>query len=207
MKRTVPVLGLVSAAVLALGGCGGLGPTTGDDGGEAARIPELAPDQKVSIVFESYNYGLAGAWTDTFDTLLARFREQHPNITVTAQKPQGNSPNPATDTISSIQNQMVAGAPPDVAQLGFSDLDFTINQLRAKPLDQLVGVDEVQANFDGAKHPYAPRAQTLANWDGHTYGVPFVFSTPVLYYNASLFTEAGLDPAAPHTPYTPNPQP
>ncbi|MBF6139351.1 ABC transporter substrate-binding protein [Nocardia farcinica] len=197
MKRTVPVLGLVSAAVLALGGCGGLGPTTGDDGGEAARIPELAPDQKVSIVFESYNYGLAGAWTDTFDTLLARFREQHPNITVTAQKPQGNSPNPATDTISSIQNQMVAGAPPDVAQLGFSDLDFTINQLRAKPLDQLVGADEVQANFDGAKHPYAPRAQTLANWDGHTYGVPFVFSTPVLYYNASLFTEAGLDPAAP----------
>lgn len=196
MKRTVPGLGLVFAAVLALSACGGLGPTT-DGGSEASRIPELAADQKVSIVFESYNYGLAGAWTDTFDKLLNDFRAQHPNIEVTAQKPQGNSPNPATDTISSIQNQMVAGTPPDVAQLGFSDLDFTINQLGAKPLDTLVGADTVQANFDGEKHPYAPRARTLTDWNGHTYGVPFVFSTPVLYYNASLFTEAGLDPAKP----------
>ncbi|WP_067657830.1 ABC transporter substrate-binding protein [Nocardia harenae] len=197
MKRTVPVLGLVFAAVLALSACGGLGPTASDGDAQTSQIPELAPDQKVSIVFESYNYGLAGAWTDTFDKLLGEFRATHPNIEVTAQKPQGNSPNPATDTISSIQNQMVAGTPPDVAQLGFSDLDFTINQLGAKPLDSLVGADAVAANFDGSKHPYAPRARTLADWDGHTYGVPFVFSTPVLYYNASLFTEAGLDPARP----------
>ncbi|MEW1740633.1 ABC transporter substrate-binding protein [Nocardia beijingensis] len=197
MKRTAPILGLVFATTVALSACGGLGSTTTDSNADSAQIPELKPDQQVSIVFESYNYGLAGAWTDTFNSLIADFRKKFPNITVTAQKPQGNSPNPATDTISSIQNQMVAGSPPDVAQLGFSDLDFTIHQLGAKPLDTLVGKQEVQQNFDGAKHPFAPKARTLADWDGHTYGVPFVFSTPVLYYNASLFTEAGLDPAHP----------
>lgn len=196
MKRAAPLLGLVFTTALTLSACGGFGGT-GTEANSASEIPELRPDQQVSIVFESYNYGLAGAWTETFDTLLADFRTKFPNITVTAQKPQGNSPNPATDTISSIQNQMVAANPPDVAQLGFSDLDFTINQLRAEPLDRLVGKPAVQRNFDGAKYPFAPRARTLADWNGATHGVPFVFSTPVLYYNASLFTAAGLDPAQP----------
>ncbi|WP_278262453.1 ABC transporter substrate-binding protein [Nocardia sp. AG03] len=196
MKRTLPVLGVVFTAALVLSGCG-LGTTVSSETTAAAPIPELAADHRVSITFESYNYGMAGAWTDTFDALITEFGKRHPNITVTAQKPQGNSPNPATDTISSIQNQIVAGTPPDVAQLGFSDLDFTVHQLRAKPLDVLVGRAEVDRNLDGAPHAYAPRARTLDDWDGHTYGVPFVFSTPVLYVNASLFTEAGLDPARP----------
>ncbi|MEC3955932.1 ABC transporter substrate-binding protein [Nocardia sp. CDC153] len=196
MKRTVPVLGLVFAACLALTSCG-LGGTTATETTVTSQVPELGPDQKVSIVFESYNYGLAGAWTDTFNALIADFSKKFPNIKVTAQKPQGNSPNPASDTISSIQNQIVAGSPPDVAQLGFSDLDFTVHQLGAKPLDTLFGKQAVQANFDGQRFHYHPRARVLDDWDGHTYGVPFVFSTPVLYYNASLFTAAGLDPAKP----------
>ncbi|MEV6280371.1 ABC transporter substrate-binding protein [Nocardia sp. NPDC051832] len=194
MKRAAPFLGLVFAVATAVSSCG-LGGTTTEPT-STAQVPELAPGQQVSIVFESYNYGVAGAWTDTFNSLIADFGKKFPNIKVTAQKPQGNSPNPATDTVSSIQNQMVAGNPPDVAQLGFSDLDFTINQLRAKPLDTLFGKDAVQRNFDG-RLPYHPRARTLDDWGGHTYGVPFVFSTPVLYFNANLFTAAGLDPNQP----------
>lgn len=187
------------ACTLVLTSCGGLGSTQTPTSTSSAPVPELGADQQVSIVFESYNYGLAGAWTDTFDSLIAEFEQQHPNIDVTAQKPQGNSPNPATDTISSIQNQIVVGAAPDVAQLGFSDLDFTIHQLGAKSLDDLVGKEEVQRNFDGITHPYAPTARSLADWDGRTYGIPFVFSTPVFYYNATLFEQAGLDPAKPPT--------
>ena len=190
-------LGLgLAALALGLTACSAPG---GESTGEQAvtRAPELRPDQKVSIVFESYNFGQAGPWTDTFNELIGRFEAEHPNISVTPQKPQGNSPNPATDTISSLQSQLATGAPPDVAQLGFSDLDFTVHGLGAKPLDDLVGRDEVQENFTGGRFPYAPTARTLADWDGKTYGVPFVLSTPVLYYNATLFGQAGLDPARP----------
>ncbi|NKQ58323.1 ABC transporter substrate-binding protein [Amycolatopsis sp. K13G38] len=194
--RSRVAVALALAGALTASACG-LGSTAASGPATVAQAPELKPDQQVSIVFESYNFGQAGAWTDTFNELIGKFEQTHPNIHVKAQKPQGNSPNPATDTISSIQAQMAAGNPPDVAQLGFSDLDFTIHGLGAKPLDDLVGKDAVQANFDGAKYPYAPTARTIGNWDGKTYGVPFVFSTPVLYYNATLFQQAGLDPNKP----------
>lgn len=198
MKRSFSIAALMAAVGLAaVTACGSPGGDASAAAPSASLVPELGPDQKVSIVFESYNYGLAGAWTDTFNELIGKFQTAHPNITVTAQKPQGSSPNPASDTISSVQSQIAAGSPPDVAQLGFSDFDFTIGSLGAKPLDDLFGKPAVQANFDGAKYPYAPTARTLADRDGKTYGVPFVFSTPVLYYNASIFTAAGLDPANP----------
>lgn len=198
-RRSLGLATLAAAtAVSVLAACGSPG---GSDQAAttSSKVPELAKDQKVSIVFESYNFGQAGAWTNTFNDLIGKFEKANPNIHVTAQKPKGSSPNPATDTISSLQSQIAAGSPPDVAQVGFSDLDFTIHSLGAKPLDDLFGKDAVQKNFDGARYPFAPTARTLADWQGRTYGVPFVFSTPVLYYNASLFTKAGLDPAKPPT--------
>ncbi|MDN5914544.1 MAG: ABC transporter substrate-binding protein [Pseudonocardia sp.] len=196
MKRTLAMPALLAAAALTLAACSVGGAATGDTA--VSRAPELAPDQKVSLTLESYNFGQAGAWSDTFTELLGDFQKQHPNITVTGQKPQGSSPNPATDSVSSVQAQLATGNPPDVAQLGFSDLEFAVNQLGAKPLDDLVGRDAVQANFGGA-HPFAPKATTLGDLDGKTYGVPFVLSTPVLFINATLFKQAGLDPTKPPT--------
>lgn len=174
----------------------GLGTPASQPSSPVAQAPELAPNQQVSIVLESYNFGLAGAWTDTFNELIGKFQQAHPNIKVIAQKPQGSNPNPAHDATSSVQAETAAGNPPDVAQLGFGDLDFGIRQLGAKPLDDLVGKNAVQENFNG-QHPYAPAVRTLGDFNGKTYGVPFVLSTPVLYYNATLFQQAGLDPANP----------
>ncbi|MEU8782772.1 ABC transporter substrate-binding protein [Streptomyces sp. NPDC048637] len=185
----------IAAVLFGTSACGGLGDAPDEKSG-SSPVPELKPNQKVSITFESYNFGQAGPWTDTFTALIKKFEQAHPNIKVTAQKPQGNSPNPAADAVSSVQNETASGNPPDVAQLGFGDLDYAVNGLGAKPLDDLVGKSAVRKNFAGA-HPYAAKARTLGDWKGKTFGVPFVFSTPVLYYNATLFREAGLDPAKP----------
>ncbi|MGB7384812.1 MAG: ABC transporter substrate-binding protein, partial [Rhodococcus sp. (in: high G+C Gram-positive bacteria)] len=78
-KTFLGVSALITSALL-LTACGGLGSTTTEETSASAAVPELADDQSVSIVFESYNYGLAGAWTDTFNTLIDEFHEQHPNI-------------------------------------------------------------------------------------------------------------------------------
>ncbi|MQY27431.1 ABC transporter substrate-binding protein [Nocardia aurantia] len=185
-----------AVTLLSLTACSVGTPSGGPSTSTVATVPELAPDQKVSITFESYNLSTAGPWTDTFNELLDNFRKQHPNITVTAQKPGGASANGVNNSMSSLQSEVAAGNPPTVAQEIFGDLDFMVDKLHAHALDDLVGRDAVQANFGGA-HPFADTAKPLGDWHGKTYGVPFVFSTPVLYYNASIFRAAGLDPAKP----------
>lgn len=156
-------------------------------------MPALAPDQQAAITWETYNLGGATAGTDTVNALVSRFEQLHPNIDVTARAPQGG----IAEITQSVQRAVVAGNAPDVGQLIFSDLRFVAGDLGAKPLDQLVGADAVRELFEAGPHPYHPRAAVLGDLDSHTYGIPYVFSTPVLFFNADLFRAAGLDPADP----------
>ena len=52
------------------------------------------------------------------------------------------------------------------------------------------------------EHPLHPRGLKLTELDGRTYGIPYVFSTPTLFYNADLLRQAGLDPDKPPTTWT-----
>jgi multiple sugar transport system substrate-binding protein len=90
-----------------------------------------------------------------------------------------------------VQTQLLAGHAPDVAQITFDSVDFTVNELGAKAVEDIAGKEAVQENFAGT-HPFHPRAATLADWEGKTYGIPYVFSTPVLFYNATALQNAGL---------------
>nr|WP_237536230.1 ABC transporter substrate-binding protein [Streptomyces sp. SID3343] len=195
LRRVGLAAGVVALALTA-SGCSSFGSgSSGSSSNDTAAVglaPPLRSDQKVEIVFESYNLSQAGVWTDTINGLVREFEGAHPNIKVTARPPQGG----ALNAVGSIQSQMVVGKAPDVGQITFGDLDFAVHGLKAKPLDDLVGKAAVQTAFDG-KHPFAPNARTLGDWEGKTYGMPYVFSTPVVFYNADAFRAAGLDPDKP----------
>lgn len=75
-------------------------------------MPELAPDQQVSIVWESYNAGGVTAGNEAVEKLETRFEELNPNIDVTVKPPSGG----VAEIAQSVQRQVVAGDPPDVAQ-------------------------------------------------------------------------------------------
>lgn len=190
-RRVLPAVAVALATVLA--GCASV-PTTANSGtGAVAVIPELGPDQKVTIRWESYNLASAGLFGTTVTELVAQFEKEHPNIDVEAVPPTGG----IAEIAQSVQRQVVAGNPPDVGQLTFADLRYAASDLGAQPIDKLVGRAEVQKLLSAGPHPYAPRAATLGDVDGTTYGIPYVFSTPMLFYNADLFRKAGLDPANP----------
>ncbi|MFB7249437.1 extracellular solute-binding protein [Microbacterium sp. NPDC056234] len=179
-------MGLVALAALtatALAGCAGSAASTASTGSMAT----LTDDDQVTITFESYNLSNAGIWSDTITTLIDEFMAEHPNITVKAQ------PSSSVSTAGSVQQQVLAGGAPDVAQLTFNELDFAATTLGAQNLTAVVGQDALDDEF-GGEYPYHERARTLADWDGSTYGIPYVFSTPVLWINEDLFTQAGLDP-------------
>lgn len=192
MKRVKRLAGIALAVVpiLAIAACSASSSSTPSSTASSASasssagtvsttVPQLSPGQKVTITFESYNLSVAGPWVTTFKTLIAGFEKEYPNITVVAQKPAlGGS---VTKAINSVVQESSAGNPPDVAQEVFGSMNFLVKQLGAQDLDKVVGPAAVQDEFGGT-YPFAASARTLGNIDGQTYAVPFVFSTPVLYY-------------------------
>lgn len=185
--RLIPRIAAVAALAAtgaAFAGCAAVGPA---DASPQGSLAALGDDEKVEITFESYNLANVGTWADAINTLLDEFREEHPNITVNAQ------PSSSDSTAASVQQQLLAGGAPDVAQLVFSELDFAATTLGAQNLTELVGQEGLDEQF-GGEYPYHEKAKVLADWEGATYGVPYVFSTPVLWVNEDMLADAGLDP-------------
>lgn len=187
------VIVVLAASVTACGG-GTTPATPGQQAVASARTyPSPIPSgQQVSIVFESYNLATAGLGKDGTEQLIREFNALHPNIRVEGRGPA------STDILAKVQAEVVAGNPPDVAQLVFSDLDFIINDLQAKAIEDLVPPAEFR-EYLGGEHPLHPRGAKLAAVDGKTYGTPYTFSTPTLFYNADIFRAAGLAPDKPPT--------
>ena len=148
----------------------------------------MAPsiDQPVTITFYNYNLATAGLGADATQKLINEFMAANPNVTV-----EGIGYSSADS--SRIQADLAAGQPVDLVQTVFSDLDFSVHNFGAQALEDIAPADEIKAHLAGM-HPNGTKLGVL---DGKTYGLAYTFSTPVLFYNADLFREAGLDPDAP----------
>lgn len=158
-------------------------------GRAAAPVPATV-GAPVTITFYNYNLASAGVGADATRKLLQEFMAANPNIKVNAVGVNG------AQLMARLQADVVAQRPVDVAQVIFSDLDFVAHNLGAKPLESVIPASELAANNAGM----APNALKLGMLDGKTYGLPYTISTPVLFYNTSLFKAAGLDPQ--HPPQT-----
>jgi len=188
--RTLAFAALTAAGALLLAGCSGAAEAQSSAAPAAGSLPTLSPDEQVDISFESYNLAQAGLWTDAINSLIAEFEKQHPNIHVEGRPADISS----GGTTSGVQKELLAGDPPDVAQIVFNELPYAVTQLQAANLSQLVGQEGLDEAF-GGQYPFNKNARVLADLDGSTYGLPYVFSTPVLWVNESLLQQAGIDPA------------
>lgn len=192
------VRGAALAALLLLGACSGGGeatsnasPGAGGAAKPAASFPAPIPaDKQVAISFANYNAAAAGLGKEATEQLVSEFMQKFPNIKVTIR------PVPSTDIVAKTQAEVVAGDPPDLAQLVFSDMDFVVNALKARSIESIVPAAEYEEFLKG-KHPMHSNGLKLGELDGKVYGIPYVFSTPNLFYNADLFRKAGLDPEKP----------
>jgi len=183
---------VVASAVLGLAGFPGIsGAATSRQ--VSGTYPSLPSSTHVSITLASYMPLLGAAGIKELSSLVSGFEALHPNITVTTEAETTSS---AID--GQIQQDEVAGKTPDVVQDTFSDLKFVTQSLGAANLDQVVGKTSVAALFGGA-FPFAPAVTKLGQVNGSVYGIPWTLSTPTLFYNASLFSQAGLNPNDPPT--------
>ncbi len=145
-----------------------------------------AVTEPVTISFYNYNLATAGIGREATLELIEMFEKANPNIKV---EPVGA---PSNEVLSRVQADMVAGQDVDVAQLVFRDLIYAAEQLGAQPLEDVAG-QELADHAAG----FVPSGLALGEVDGKTYGLAYVFSTPVMFINRSLFEQAGLDPDQP----------
>lgn len=152
----------------------------------AQTIPATV-DEPVTITFYNYNLAMAGNGADATRRLIDEFMAENPNITVDAIAVG------AAESTTSVQADLAAGQPVDLVQMGFSTLAYAVDNYGAVALEEIIPQDELDGHFDGM----VPNGLDLGRLNGSTYGLAYTFSTPVLFYNADLFEQAGLDPNQP----------
>jgi sn-glycerol 3-phosphate transport system substrate-binding protein len=125
---------------------------------------------------------------ETLQALTDKFNSSQSNVKVTLV-------NQVTydDTFTKYKAGFASGDLPDVIQLQSSDQQQMIDTRTALPAGACAKADKYSfADF-------LPRVLSYFTVQGTVYGMPFNTSGPVLFYNKTEFTKAGLDPAKPPT--------
>lgn len=161
-----------------LTGCGQSGSTAASDG-------------PVTIKFLSYTWGQTNAVGEGTKKLIADFQAANPNITVEPESV------PVADVLTRLQSGVVAGNPPDVAQIGWSKVAQAASILPLRPLDEVAPAEEWKSHIAGIVPSVLNAAPVSAG--EKIKAMPFMMATPVLFYNPDLFRAAGLDPSHPPT--------
>lgn len=176
--RTRTTGGVALVGTLLLAACGS-GPTTDD--GEGAS-PGQSPDEVVELTMWT---GFTGGDRGAYEELIETFNDTHADIQVTMEIQPW-------DTIAqTLPAAWATGQGPDLATPSFdpSVVAQYVETGSALPLDDVQGTGAGQ--IDTAS--LVPAAVDVFTIDGSLYAVPANVATLQLYYNRTLFEQAGID--------------
>lgn len=132
-------------------------------------------------------HAMSGWRIDWFNEKAAEFNELHPNITVEVQYTGSYR-----DTLNKLIAAVQAGDPPHVVQVFELGTQLIIDGGIAVPMQELIDNDPT---FDVGN--FMPQVLSYYKVDGKLYSMPFNSSNAIVYYNKTLFEEAGLNPDKP----------
>lgn len=146
--------------------------------------------QGEKITIEYWNINTATFGGPQVDALIAAFEGENPNIDVVSVPKQAYP-----TLVQDAQTGIAANTPPDIAQLGWPYRFYVANTLPFVPIGDLT------AKYGGEEtlKELAPNILELTQVGDKQIGLPYSLSNAVAYYNADLFTQAGLDPENPPT--------
>jgi len=133
----------------------------------------------------SVQYGYAPIFKPIFDTLVTRFHAAHPDVRVVAKPPYTNY----EDGLERVLRGAISGDVPDVTIQAINRQRVLVEKRIAQPLGRFIR-NEPQ----WATRGYASGLMEMGRFDGDTWGLPFLVSTPIVYYNADLVRKVGADP-------------
>ncbi|MEU6335788.1 extracellular solute-binding protein [Streptomyces cellulosae] len=135
-------------------------------------------DVTLTLVAADYGNGAADSSKKYWAGLVERYETDHPDVDIDVSVYSWN------DVDRKVKEMVDAGSPPDMAQIG-AYADYASRGLLYRAGD-LLSIP-VQADF-------LSQLSGAGELNSVQYGMPFAASTRLLFYNKSLFAEAGLTP-------------
>jgi sn-glycerol 3-phosphate transport system substrate-binding protein len=180
---------LISIIMLLLAACsggGGNSATTSTDKPAATSGDSKSSGQPIKVTFW---HAMGGANNKVVDQMVADFNASQDKIKVESVF-QGSY----DDLLSKLK---VAGAKdgPSIVQVYEIGSRYMIDSKLITPVQQFIDQDK----FDLSQ--LEPNITNYYTFNNKLYSMPFNTSNPILYYNKSLFKEAGLDPEKPPVTY------
>lgn len=151
-----------------------------------AVSPQGAAAEEVEITV-AHPYGKI--FRPIHQQIIEEFNKIHPDIEVTLEAPYPDYEEVAQRTLVGVTQ----GNAPTISYQGINQIRQFVDAGHAYDLSDFKTADPRWKEADG----YYPSMMELGVFDGTQYAVPFAISTPIMYYNADLFREAGLDPDNP----------
>jgi multiple sugar transport system substrate-binding protein len=149
-----------------------------------------AADKPVEIVF-MHVWGTppgekAAAIKHPATLLIEAFNAKNTGVTVRGETPSGDY----FQTLTKAQAQIAAGKPPALVTTPWANINYAVQGLHVLSLEKLGGGEAKQVLAN-----YKPEVLPLVTMNNETVGLPLAFSCPVMYYNADIMKQAGVDPA------------
>lgn len=181
MKKLFGFL-LMLAAIITLSACSSNDKTATEPSKETDNTAS-ANDDRIQI---KYWYAWGDKIGENNENLVKMFNESQDEIYVTAEY-QGTY----DELHAKTQAAFAAKNAPEVTQNEIASIGVFAKSGMTEDLTPFVESDDI--NLDD----FNPGLMGNSYVDGKLYGLPYLRSTPILYMNATLLKEAGLDPAGP----------
>ncbi|QRM32388.1 ABC transporter substrate-binding protein [Microvirga sp. VF16] len=119
------------------------------------------------------------------EQIIEPFEKAHPDINLVLQSPATDY----DDLTKRLLQDSIVGRAPDIIFQGYNRSRLTVQRGLPIPLEPVLAGDT-----DWIQQNYKPTSNDLCRHDGKSYGLPFVVSVPIIYYNPDLVKAAGGDP-------------
>lgn len=137
----------------------------------------------VSLAFSkttlTYIYWVDPAAMPIWKQIIEGFEKENPDIEVK------DIPNPA-DYWTKVLTMIASGNPPDIMMMDYIYFPSWVVSGRLEPLDNYITRD----NF--SLKDFVPISLKSTRYEGKQYGIPMDLNNQVMFYNTTLFKEAGL---------------
>jgi len=179
--RAAALAGTAVGAQALLAGCGG-GATPEPEAEPDEPMPEAtaAPAEAVTLRFVT-NHGESNL--PLFEEVVANFHDANDNIDVELLDIVG------AEFYDSINAQGVAGDLPDVWYTRTFDVPVYANKGWTVNLQPFIDGESAEVDVDD----FWPAEVKQMEWKGDLYALPYDFSNVGIYYNKSMFDDAGID--------------